>query len=300
MHSPFAPLVVVALSVFGARAHAQTEVFGCGSNPPGSLFVAAGQARVGETLTIALDNPLGTQPAGAIGVLALTKFPDPAFPCGSPAYGLSMAGPSVAGELLVDLSPASLVSLMLTSPWGGAGVPATATYTLPANASLVGAVAYVQGFLLDFSGTTDTAVGATRALRIQVESACSSLAPCVTLVAEERVAYAESRAFDYDYDNGESDTDTAFGVANVWSGAARVDHSDWYGTPIGTAAANVATNVGSRRPSRSRRRPWATSSKRTRSRAATWPFSSTCRRACATSPRRRALRAVDTARPLRS
>jgi hypothetical protein len=246
MHRLLAPSVVV-LSVFAARAQAQTEVFGCDANPPGSLFVADGEARVGGALTLALDNPLGTQSPGALGVLALTRFADAAFPCGSPAYGLSMFGPGVPGELLVDLGPASLVSLSFTSPWGGPGAPASATLAIPSNAALVGAVAYVQGFLLDFSGTTDTVVGATRALAIAVESACSALAPCVTLVAQERSAYAESRAFDHEYDNGESDADQALGVANVWSGAATVDHSDWYGTPIGSSAANLATFVGSRR-----------------------------------------------------
>jgi hypothetical protein len=247
MQNLFAPSVVVALLAFGSHARAQTEVFGCDANPPGSLAVLAGEARVGGSFTIGLDNPLGTQSAGALGVLALTKFADAAFPCGTPAYGLSMAGPSFAGELLVDLGPASLVSLRFTTPFGGPGAPATATYTIPANAALVGVVAHVQGFLLDVSGTTDVVVGATRALRLDVESACSTLAPCVTLVAQQRSAYAESRAFDYDYDNGESHAVQPFGVANVWSDGAAVDHSDWYGTPIGTSAADVTTFVGSRR-----------------------------------------------------
>ena len=44
MHRLFAPSVVVALSVFAARAHAQTEVFGCGANPPGTVYTVEASA----------------------------------------------------------------------------------------------------------------------------------------------------------------------------------------------------------------------------------------------------------------
>jgi len=228
-------------------ASAETEVFGCGANPAGSLAVLAGDARVGSTFVIGLDNPLGTQVPGAIGLVWVSAAADPAFPCGSPAYGLGMASVAVPGELLVDLSNANLVALSFTTPWLGPGLPAQAALAVPANPSLAGIELFAQGFLVDPSGLGSVTVGATEGLRFALESACSELEPCLDLTSQSRRAYAESRAFDWEYDGGVSDEAEPVGVATHWSAVASVDHADWYGTAIGASSADVASVVAARR-----------------------------------------------------
>jgi hypothetical protein len=228
-------------------ARAETEVFGCGANPAGSLAVLAGDARLGTTFVIGLDNPLGTQTPGTIGLVWVSAAADPAHPCGTPAYGLGLSSVAVPGELLVDLSNASLVALFFTTPWLGPGLHAEAAIDVPANPSLAGIELFAQGFLVDPSGLGSVTVGATEGLRFVLESACSELEPCLDLTAQSRRAYAESRAFDWEYDGGVTDEAEPVGVATHWSALASVDHADWYGTPIGASRAAVTSVVAARR-----------------------------------------------------
>lgn len=127
---------------------ATVAIYGC-VNPLGSL-TAAGTPELGTTMSVGVDNPLGTQSAGAIPFFALANGADPAFPCGTllPAFG--MAGPGAFGELLVGLAPPfPLVPLAIGPPWAGPGTPSPISLPVPADASLLGAIFHGQGLLFD-------------------------------------------------------------------------------------------------------------------------------------------------------
>ncbi len=120
--------------------------YGCGVNPPGSLSVVAGEPRIGASITLGVDNPLGTQTAGATPVLLLAAQPWMAFPCGTSVPGWGMAGSAAPGELLVN--PVGLLQLIGPS-WTGAGNPAPITFGFPAISGLIGLSIYGQGVMVD-------------------------------------------------------------------------------------------------------------------------------------------------------
>ncbi|MGE3173477.1 MAG: hypothetical protein AB7O97_12705 [Planctomycetota bacterium] len=120
---------------------------GCGINPTGSAVVVSGAPRLGDTITLGFDNPLGTQTPGALAGLAL-GVAAARFPCGVLGFGFGMAGP--AGEVLVDLAVPPIVQL--GGVWAGAGNPAPFPLVVPPTSSLVGQCVVAQGFLLDAVG----------------------------------------------------------------------------------------------------------------------------------------------------
>jgi hypothetical protein len=65
---------------------AAVSIYGC-ANPPGSLSVLAGEPALGTTVTLGIDNPLGTQNPGALPIFALalgpSGWPRPARPASS-------------------------------------------------------------------------------------------------------------------------------------------------------------------------------------------------------------------------
>lgn len=238
----------LSAATFAPTLCAETENFGCGLNPDGSLTVVSGDARLAATLTLGIDNPLGTQSPGSIGAVYLATAPDALFPCGSAAFGLSMSGPGAPGGLLVDLDPSALVGVWVTGAWAGPGQPATTSISFPNLPALIGDSFYAQGVLVDPTGLGQTVLGATQGLRLTVEPRCDSSRPClVPTQVRERRAYAESRAFDYEYDDGESDLDAESSAVALEDLAAHVDHDDYDGVPIGTADVTHASEVGSRR-----------------------------------------------------
>ncbi len=138
---------------------------GCGINPDGSMQLAAGTPQPGAALTFAIDNPTGSQTAGAQPFLAVGGQPTPAFPCGVAVQGLGMQGP--AGELLLSLAPPPAI-VAGTTPFGGPGNPASAVLAIPNSPALTGAVFYVQGLLLDGQPSATQPIGLANALQLQL------------------------------------------------------------------------------------------------------------------------------------
>ncbi|QDU85068.1 hypothetical protein Pla163_21930 [Planctomycetes bacterium Pla163] len=237
---------LVAAGLAG-NALADTEHYGCGLNPEGSLVVVQGDAILGRTLVLGIDNPLGTQSAGSIGAVYLSAAPDAAFPCGTTAFGFSMFGPGSPGEALVDLDPNRLIGLYFAGPWSGPGQTANASIALPNVPAFAGYDLFAQGVLIDPTGLGQTVIGATEGLRLRLEPAASVFEPVFEYGAIEiRRASAESRAFDYEYDDGVQDVDDDTSPLTTTTLDAQIDHSDYYGVPIGTAAATHVSHLGAR------------------------------------------------------
>ena len=136
--------------------------YGC-INPAGSLSLLSGAPVVGSSLSVGVDNPLGTQTIGSLPVLFLAVAPDPAFPCGTPLPGLGMASAAASGELLVALGgELSFVG----APWQGAGQPSAFPLSIPDNCSLAGAALYLQGALVDPFGPVG--IGLTEGLELVI------------------------------------------------------------------------------------------------------------------------------------
>ncbi len=121
---------------------------GCGVNPAGSFQVLSGAPRLGTTLVLGLDNPLGTQSAGSVPYVFASLTPNALFPCGTLRADLAMAGPGANGELLLDPSK-PLFRKATGAPWTTPGVPARVSFRIPATPALLGASLYLQGRLVD-------------------------------------------------------------------------------------------------------------------------------------------------------
>ena len=128
-------------------ADAYALSYGCGTNPAGSLTIVSGEPAIGTTLTFGIDNPLGTQSAGALPVLLYSLTP-PVGSCGVPLPGFGMAGGGAGGALLVGPN----FDGILGAPWAGSGTPAPVSAPLPNLASLIGVSIYTQGALIGGGG----------------------------------------------------------------------------------------------------------------------------------------------------
>ena len=159
-HSP----VVATFQLAGDCANA--TVYGCGSNPAGSLSVVSGAPAIGTTMTLGVDNPVGTQAEGSVPFLFLAFAPDTNFPCGTPMSGFGMSGPGAAGELLIGLSPPVLV--VTGSPWSGPGIPALIGIAIPNDPALIGIDVFAQGLLFDASSALGITFGVTEGIRLSV------------------------------------------------------------------------------------------------------------------------------------
>lgn len=238
--------VLLAATLAGVAA-ADTEHYGCGLNPAGSLVVVQGDAILGTTLVLGIDNPLGTQSPGSIGAIYLAAAPDAAFPCGTTAFGFSMFGPGFQGESLVDLDPSRLIGLYFAGLWNGPGLTANASIALPNFPAFAGFALFAQGFLIDPTGLGQTVIGATEGLHLTLERAGTAFEPVFAYgPVEYRRASAESRAFDYEYDDGVQDIDEDASPLTTTTLVAHVDHQDYYGVPIGVADATHVSNLGAR------------------------------------------------------
>ncbi len=140
--------------------------YGCGINPAGSLSVLSGIPAPGTTITLGIDNPLGTQGMPSIPILALSTLADPAFPCGTPIPGLGMAGPGAAGELLVSLAFPNPLDLLSGPFWTGAGNPASVDLAIPASSGLLGLSVYLQGVLWDVFPAAQVPFGLTTGVEL--------------------------------------------------------------------------------------------------------------------------------------
>lgn len=164
------PLAPAAYLIPGSRGSidghplggAASEVYGS-LNPAGSLVVLSGPPSLGSTFSVGLDNPSGTQAAGAAPLFAISGSAQPNFPGGLLVPGWGMDG--VAGELLIDITTPGGLSFFTGTPWGGAGSPSTVNVPIPDSTSLVGLDVYGQGVILD-PWTPGFTLGLTEAVRM--------------------------------------------------------------------------------------------------------------------------------------
>jgi hypothetical protein len=134
--------------------------YGCGVNPPGSL-VHVGRPAIGMASGFELSNPLGTQPAGAIGAVFFCLQEAPGFPCGVVVPGFGMAGPGANGEILVDIGAPHIALLGI---YGGPGTDVAVGYSLPLDATMLGDQLYAQGVILDFGTGAPVPFGVSNGL----------------------------------------------------------------------------------------------------------------------------------------
>jgi glucose/arabinose dehydrogenase len=149
---------------------AWVKTIGCGVNPPGSLVLEEPMAAIAETVHFTLDNPLGTQSAGAATVLALSAAPDAAYPCGALIPGFGMAGLGALGELLINPLPGAVLDPVPGPPWKAA--PATLAVKVPFLFTLVGQKVYLQGAIVDttFGGGSGAGIALTEGLELVIGS----------------------------------------------------------------------------------------------------------------------------------
>ena len=141
---------------------------GCGTNPVDSLAVVSGAPAAGTTLSLGLDNPLGTQAAGALTFLALTIGADPAYPCGSPVPGVGMSGPGATGELLISTSGPNPFAVLSGEIWGGSGFPAIYSMPIPTDPVLAGVSVFAQGLIWDPAAIGGVELGLTDGLQLLI------------------------------------------------------------------------------------------------------------------------------------
>lgn len=164
-------------------ADAETERLTCGLAPPGSLTVLHGTGVLGRALEIGIDNPLGTQAAGSATYLVASFTPTAPSPCGAPAFGLSMFGYGVPGELFVSFDTEQLIGVWPGSAWNGPGTSSRVLLFPAADPASTGTRVDLQGFVIDHTGLGAIAVGATEGLRVTLEAPCSGHAPCFESVS---------------------------------------------------------------------------------------------------------------------
>lgn len=162
---PFNPVgMIYERMIITEVAASSIDPLGCGVNPVDSLTVVSGTADLGQTLTVGVDNPLGTQGAGSIPLVFVAFGADAATPCGTALPGFGMAGAGAAGELLIDFSADPL--LFLGSPWVAPGVPSLIELPIPSLPGLVGAQAFVQGAIVDPVAASGVGIGLTDGLAL--------------------------------------------------------------------------------------------------------------------------------------
>jgi len=141
-------------------------IYGCGTNPAGSLSVLRGQPLLGRKVVFGLDNPLGTQTPGAATFLYFADASQPDYPCGVLVPRLGMGGPGAPGELLIDLGNPNPLHRISGGPWPGPGTPARISVAIPPDPALAGETFYVQGLIVDPGGAVP--LGLTNAAKVRI------------------------------------------------------------------------------------------------------------------------------------
>jgi len=121
---------------------------GCGANPAGSLTIESGFPGAGDSFTLGIDNPLGSQGVGSFTALFVALSPNGALPCGAPVPGFGMANPGATGEFLVGVGP-TLIAILFGPLWAGTGIPSEIEIAFPNDPTLVGVDIYYQGLIYD-------------------------------------------------------------------------------------------------------------------------------------------------------
>jgi hypothetical protein len=142
--------------------------YGCDPLVRGSLTVLAGQARLGQTITLGVDNPLGTQGPNSAAFVWLSRQPDAGYPCGTLLANFGMSGPGANGEILVNRTTGILLKTVTGGRWNAPGTPAAVPVVMPTAASWIGLPLYAQGFLVDSRVTFGVRTGVTDGLKLLV------------------------------------------------------------------------------------------------------------------------------------
>jgi len=150
------------------QAPATALRYGCDPAVRGTLRVLAGEPRIGATLILGVDNPLGTQGPNARAYVWLSRQPDPARPCGTWVANLGMAGPGASGEVLVDRTLGVLIKTTTGGLWTTPGTPASVPVVMPTALSWIGQRLYVQGYLVDSKVTYGVRTALTDALELLI------------------------------------------------------------------------------------------------------------------------------------
>ncbi len=149
---------------FRFAPNAESLAIGCGVNPAGSFSIVSGEPRIGSTMVFGVDNPVGTQSAGSVALVAISVGTWPTFPCGINVPTLGMNGP---GELLIQTGPLILRPLLVGgSLWAGPGMPAPVDFVIPVVPSIVNFFLYAQGLMLDLSPGATVKLGLADAYRL--------------------------------------------------------------------------------------------------------------------------------------
>jgi hypothetical protein len=129
------------------------EIPGCTGNP-GRLFKTAGDARLGETFQLAMDD--GQEP----GVLPIISFAT------QPRLPGSDCGVIIpAGELLI--SPTNRIANLFLPTWNGS-TPTGINIAIPNSPALVDLKLWAQGFFRDVTGPSAEPTRLTNGLRIEI------------------------------------------------------------------------------------------------------------------------------------
>lgn len=142
--------------------------YGCDPLVRGSLTVLAGAPRVGTSLSMGVDNPLGTQGPNSRAYLWMSTQPDVAFPCGTGLVNFGMAGPGALGEILVNRTTGVLLKTTVGGLWSRPGTPAPVPLAIPPALSWIGQSVYVQGYLIDARITYGVKTGVTDGLKLLI------------------------------------------------------------------------------------------------------------------------------------
>jgi hypothetical protein len=129
------------------------EIPGCTGNP-GRLFKTSGDARLGETFQLAMDD--GQEP----GVLPIISFAT------QPRLPGSDCGVIIpAGELLI--SPTNRIANLFLPTWNGSN-PTAINIAIPNSPALVDLKLWAQGFFRDVTGPSAEPTRLTNGLRIEI------------------------------------------------------------------------------------------------------------------------------------
>ncbi|MFT5464034.1 MAG: hypothetical protein ACI8QS_002926 [Planctomycetota bacterium] len=79
-----------------------------------------------------------------------------------------MAGQSLPGELLIDISTKALFDSIDGATWTGPGQPAAVQIAVPTDVSLLGMLVFSQGLLLDPAATFGIRLGLSDAAALSI------------------------------------------------------------------------------------------------------------------------------------
>ena len=150
------------------QAPATALRYGCDPAVRGSLKVLAGAPRIGTTLSLGVDNPLGTQGPNSRAYLWMSTRADAAYPCGTGLANFGMAGPGALGEILVNRTSGVLLKTVTGGLWSTPGSPAPVPLVMPTALAWIGQSVYVQGYLIDARITYGVKTGVTDGLKLLI------------------------------------------------------------------------------------------------------------------------------------